>query len=155
MRRRGGAADRRRGMLHVTGDTLFGRRRRAPVCQIESTLEDTTLEKKFGHGNQPITKQVPGLLKGATSLVRSSQPLGRWPRLARVCAHPPVECAPVACTRAGRIDEKENLTCWHHLQMQHRGAKDDVDGNVGLAASLGCGRKWCVSQVVCVYALPP
>jgi hypothetical protein len=103
MRRRGGAADRRRGMLHVTGDTLFGRRRRAPVCQIESTLEDTTLEKKFGHGNQPITKQVPGLLKGATSLVRSSQPLGRWPRLARVCAHPPVECAPVACTRAGRL----------------------------------------------------
>lgn len=85
MRRCGGAADRRRGMLHVTGDTLFGRRRRAPVCQIESTLEDTTLEKKFGHGNQPITKQVHGLLKGATSLVRSSQPLGRWPRLARVC----------------------------------------------------------------------
>ena len=30
-------------------------------CQIESTLEDTTLEKKFGHGNQPITKQVHGL----------------------------------------------------------------------------------------------
>ena len=31
-------------------------------CQIETTLEDTTLEKKFGHGNQPIAKQVPGLM---------------------------------------------------------------------------------------------
>ena len=71
MRRRGGAADRRRGMLHVTGDTLFGRRRRAPVCQIESTLEDTTLEKKFGHGNQPITKQVPGLLEEGPAPARS------------------------------------------------------------------------------------
>jgi hypothetical protein len=31
MRRRGGVADRRCGMPHGTGDTLFGRRRRASV----------------------------------------------------------------------------------------------------------------------------
>jgi hypothetical protein len=55
------------------------------AAQVEiSSLEDTTLEKKFAHGNQPVTKQ-----------------------------------------------------------MQQRGAQEDVDGNMGLAASLG-GRRWSV-----------